>query len=386
MVKRVLFTVDSYIPHTSGVPVVVQYLAEGLTNRGYDVVLCTRWTEGLAEKENIGGVDVYRFKIDQTLLKAPTGEIEKYRKFVIALQADVNILECAECVTTDVLLDVLPQLRGKKVFHSHGFYGMKLKPFRWNVNLKYSIGNTYNWLRFRWYYFHKFRKAIGLFDETICLSDVDSSKLWLEKYSKKVTVLQNAVDDIFCEKTKSMPLESIAGINKPYLLAVCTYSKQKNQIGIVREYYKANINLPLVFVGPLENEYYHLIHKEINLLASKFGKKEIYTFTHVKRKYIPDVIGNAKLYLVGSVFEEYSISLIETMTKGVPFISTNVGNARTLPGGLTISKMSDMHSTIEKLLADEVLYKQLSERGKAFVEANCRRKKAVDLLEEIINR
>ena len=33
-------------------------------------------------------------------------------------------------------------------------------------------------------------------------------------------------------------------------------------------------------------------------------------------------MANATLYLVGSNFEEYSISLVETMAKGVPFIST----------------------------------------------------------------
>ena len=57
-------------------------------------------------------------------------------------------------------------------------------------------------------------------------------------------------------------------------------------------------------------------------------------------------MANATLYLVGSNFEEYSISLVETMAKGVPFISTNVGNACILPGGVTVDSITDMHTKI----------------------------------------
>ena len=38
---NILFTTFSYYPETSGVPVVVQYLAEGLANRGHDVSVVT---------------------------------------------------------------------------------------------------------------------------------------------------------------------------------------------------------------------------------------------------------------------------------------------------------------------------------------------------------
>ena len=135
--KSILFLTENYYPRVSGVPVVVQYLAEGLIERGYNVSVCTKWYEGLPNKENINGVYVYRFRLYKTLTKRYVGEIDAYRKFVLSLDADVVIFECSECVTTDVLLRNLTQLRGKKIFHSHGFAGMRLLPFRWNVNFKY---------------------------------------------------------------------------------------------------------------------------------------------------------------------------------------------------------------------------------------------------------
>lgn len=383
--EQVFFVVENYIPRMSGVPIVVQYLAEGLAQQGYNVTICTRLYKGLPRQEIINGVQVYRFDIRKTMMKRYVGEIDQYRNFILSSHIDVLICECSECSTTDILLKDLHKIKAKKIFHSHGFAGMRLKFLKWNTNLKYTLGNTYNWLRFKWYYNITFKKYIQDFDVALCLSDVDSSKKWLEKNSKKVIVLQNAVNDIFYNSTSNQQIyPAIADLNKNYLLCVATYSKQKNQIDIVKEYFKTKTDYALVFIGPEENEYYHLLKKEISNLEKFYGHRDILTLTHVPRPFIPNIIGNASLYLVGSRFEEYSISLIETMAKGIPFISTNVGNACILPGGITINKISEMHNQIDNLLKDKEKYEQLSRLGKAFVEENCRINKAVKLLSSII--
>lgn len=383
---KLLFLVESYYPKTSGVPVVVRYLAEGLVQKGHDVAVATTSVEGRAKIETFNGVRIFRFALRKTLLKSYAGEIDNYRKFVVSFQADANVFECSECVTTDVLLPVMEKLKGKKIFHSHGFSGMTLKPFKWNVNLKYTLGNTYNWLRFKWYYGFYFKKYVKLFDATVCLSAIDSSKKWLEKNAKSVTVLQNAVEEIFLNPTEMLTIKPFVDIHKPYLVSVATYSKQKNQIGILHEFFKVKSDCALVFVGPQKTEYYDFLQTELQKMHDmhKDSNKEVYILLGVPRQEIPNVIDNASLYLVGSTFEEYSISLIEAMTKGVPFISTNVGNARILPGGVTINKMSEMHGQIDRLLGDQSEYRRLSESGVEFVNENCIRSKAVDKLEKII--
>lgn len=382
---KILFLVESYYPKTSGVPVVVQYLAEGLVKRGNDVVVVTTSVKDRDSEEVYNGVHIHRFNLRKTLLKRYKGEIDRYRNFVISQHADTNIFECSECVTTDVLLPVLSRLDGKKIFHSHGFAGKLLPLFKWNVNIKYSLGNTYNWFRFKWYYGYYFKKYITMFDATICLSEIDSSREWLEKNAKKLYILQNAVDGMFLEPISSVDIYPFNKLSKPYLVSVATYSKQKNQIEILNEFFKIKTDCALVFVGPSETEYYNLLKSELVQMYNKYGKqKDVFILLRIPRKEIPNVIGNASLYLCGSKFEEYSISLIETMTKGVPFISTNVGNARILPGGITIDDISEMHTYIDRLLADKKTYYSLSAAGKAFVNENCRRDKAVEQLEKII--
>ena len=382
---KILFLVESYYPKTSGVPVVTKYLAEGLAKNGHDVSVVTTLVKDRCAEEVYNNVHIYRFDLRKTLSKKYVGDIIGYRKFVIAFKADVNVFECTECVTTDVLLPVLCQISGKKILHSHGFHGMKLKPFAWNMSFKYTIGNTYNWLRFKWYYNYYLKKYIHSFDAALCLSDVDSSKKWLEQNSKRVVVLQNAVDDMFDEPTSKLNIMPFVQLTKPYLVSVAVYAKVKDQIGILHEFYKTNTDCALVFVGPVENEYYNLLINEMhNLQKMAPSKKDVYVLLGIPRKAIPNIIGNASLYLCGSKAEEYSISLIETMTKGVPFISTNVGNARILPGGITIDDISEMHTYIDRLLADKNAYDSLSAAGKAFVNENCRRVKAVEQLEKII--
>ncbi len=385
MKRKILFLVDSYYPKTSGVPVVVQYLAEGLQRKGHEISVYTRWDEGLPREEVVNGVYVKRFNLWMNLLKSYRGEIEQYRQSVLESNVDVIVFECSECVTTDILLKDLANIRAYKIFHSHGFFGMKLPMFRWNVNLKYTLGNTYNYLRFKWYYNVTFKKYVKWFNVALCLSSVDSSKKWLEKNARKVIVLQNAVDDMFNNSTtKELPQE-ILQLTKPYLLSVATFQTVKNQIGILREYYKTRPGCALVFIGPKKTDYYKILLKEIAKLTEQYGKRDVLTLVEVPRNLIPNIVGNAYLYLVGSTIEEYSISLIETMCKGVPFISTNVGNARILPGGITVKRLKDMHIEIERLKCDDNLWKAYSSAGKKFVEENCRRSIAVDNLEKIIN-
>jgi glycosyltransferase involved in cell wall biosynthesis len=110
----------------------------------------------------------------------------------------------------------------------------------------------------------------------------------------------------------------------------------------------------------------------------------VYLLHHVDRNYFPRIVNKATLYLVSSGFEQYSISIIEAMAQGVPFISTNVGNARFLPGGVTLASPNEMHTAIDRLLTDGVEYARLSHAGKEFAYTNCRIDVAVDKLEKIL--
>ena len=154
---------------------------------------------------------------------------------------------------------------------------------------------------------------------------------------------------------------------------------------MIQEFYKSKISdAALVCIGGMDNSYYHECKELTGQLASEYGEKEVHLLHHVNRQLLPLIIGKASLYLVSSNWEEYSISIIEAMAQGVPFISTNQGVAKLLPGGITINSLDEMHDIIDKLMSDPQQRTELADAGKQFAYAHCSRKKAVEKLENIL--
>ena len=388
---KILFTVDSYYPRTSGVPVVVGYLAEGLAKKGHEVHVATRFVEGSPEIEFHNGVKIHRFCIIYNRLKKCVGKTQEYIDFVLTGKFDVIIFECVECVTTDILLPHLKELKCKKILHSHGFSGLSLIPWTWRFNLYKTIGNTVNYYIWHHYYFKGLYKKYGAdFDNTLTLSEVDKDYSFLqEEMNIKPIVLSNAAEDMFFDevlKSENSLKKYVVLKNENYLISVANYTEIKNQIGILKEFYKnpETKNFSMVFIGSCETPYYNKLLKTHSELEKNKDHRDVHFLKGVSRNDIPQILAHAKLYLCGSHWEAFSISLIEAMALAVPFISTDVGNARVLPGGRTIASINDMYLMIGNLLTHEEERKALAMKGKGYAFEYCRRSMAINHLEMIL--
>ena len=381
--KHLLLTTDDYYPRTGGVPAVSRYLCEGLAQKGYKVTVVTIKYDSLPAKESFNGVDIVRFEIHTTRLKFISGEITEFKNYIQQANVDILINECPEALTSRCLYPILVDLKDViKILHVHGFGGL----FQYPLKINFS-GRMLKAFKYRLFYFVYLRKYLSLYDLCLCLSEVDSSKTTLEKYAQRVKILRNAVDDIFFETSnRENPLLKYAQpTNKRYCLSIANYFPYKNQKGILLEFYKSvNDDISIIFIGKGSLRYFaELIAYNLEL-EKTYGKKDVFFLSGVAREDIPDILSNATLYLVGSFFEEFSISIIEAMAKGVPFVSTNVGNTRLLPGGVVVESISQMHKSIDLLLNNAELYKECSYRGRAYAMQNCRTEYAVDQLEKYI--
>lgn len=381
--KHLLLTTDDYYPRTGGVPAVSRYLCEGLAQKGYKVTVVTIKYDSLPAKESFNGVDIVRFEIHTTRLKFISGEITEFKNYIQQANVDILINECPEALTSRCLYPILVDLKDViKILHVHGFGGL----FQYPLKINFS-GRMLKAFKYRLFYFVYLRKYLSLYDLCLCLSEVDSSKTTLEKYAQRVKILRNAVDDIFFETSnRENPLLKYAQpTNKRYCLSIANYFPYKNQKGILLEFYKSvNDDISIIFIGKGSSRYFaELIAYNLEL-EKTYGKKDVFFLSGVAREDIPDILSNATLYLVGSFFEEFSISIIEAMAKGVPFVSTNVGNTRLLPGGVVVESISQMHKRIDLLLNNAELYKECSYRGRAYAMQNCRTEYAVDQLEKYI--
>lgn len=381
--KHLLLTTDDYYPRTGGVPAVSRYLCEGLAQKGYKVTVVTIKYDSLPAKESFNGVDIVRFEIHTTRLKFISGEITEFKNYIQQANVDILINECPEALTSRCLYPILVDLKDViKILHVHGFGGL----FQYPLKINFS-GRMLKAFKYRLFYLLYLRKYLSLYDLCLCLSEVDSSKTTLEKYAQRVKILRNAVDDIFFETSnRENPLLKYAQpTNKRYCLSIANYFPYKNQKGILLEFYKSvNDDISIIFIGKGSSRYFaELIAYNLEL-EKTYGKKDVFFLSGVAREDIPDILSNATLYLVGSFFEEFSISIIEAMAKGVPFVSTNVGNTRLLPGGVVVESISQMHKSIDLLLNNAELYKECSYRGRAYAMQNCRTEYAVDQLEKYI--
>ncbi len=391
---NILITVSTYYPDLNGVANVTKYLAEGLKKLGHNIQIITKLSQNRKRNEEINGIKVKRFILNFNKFTGYNGEIDEYKKFVSNFECDIMINVCTQCVTTDVLLPILNKLKMKKILHVHGFSAIKLKPLNFSRGIKGFCSNLYSYLYWKKIYYFKFKKYVNEYDKIITLTKKDSSRSYLDKYYKsgKIEVLENAVDDIFLKNVKdeyTFELEKY-GIYKDdkYLVSVANFSPVKNQRLLLDIFYKVKIdeNYKLVMVGNTENiKYYNKVLKHFQKLKKEHKEKQVIFLTNIEREMIPLIIANAKVYLVTSVSEEFSISIIEAMSQKTPFISTNVGNASELKGGIVVNNGKQMIKELESLLNNDEKMIKLGLEGYNYVIANCTIDKAIKRLEYMIN-
>lgn len=365
---KILLTTFSYYPQRHGIASVSKYLAEGLANKGYEVCVAT-CRNGLdtSDEEIVNKVLVRRFDFGESLLKKPVGDVNGYVQFVRSFGQDILIMECLQCHTTDVLLPILKELNCKVIIHAHGAPGLYMKPFVVGDSFKHTIGNTYNWALRKWYYSKFFPKYSSNIDASlsccICATDIP----YFNKTVRRNYVLENSADEMFFTNIQDdMNVREQLGIKaKDYIINIATFSDRKNQALLIDVFFKAKLgDCALVIIGTEKNGYYKKLIKK----AERYKDQcEIHIYDKsIPRVQFPAIIKNAKLFVVTSKWEEYPITLVETMAVGTPFLSTMVGNAHTLPGGITARDESELPILLKTLFDNPRKLERLSETGRDY--------------------
>lgn len=388
--KKVLITSFAYYPQTSGVPIVTTYLAEGLASRGYSVVVATRYNgHDYPKDEFINGVRVVRFNLSENAIKRDVGDVREFIDFVKNTPKDYLILEFLQSQTAKILLPHLRAMNCKVLVQSHGSQGLYMKPFVWMGDLKHSIANIHNWYRWKRYYHYTIPRYSKYIDVGICLSIGATDLCYYSKTFKRTFILENAADDIFFDEKlyHAIDVQKQFGLkNQNYLVYIANFDDNKNQIGLIEQFERIRQNgLSLVLIGSNVDKFTNRIQSYANSVSDSTGR-DIRLFTGIERKYFPAILHNASLFVMTSKTEESPVTLIEAMATGLPFVSTNVGNARVLPGGVCVKSIDEIPCVVETILTDPDIRNRLSQAGYRYTRENNRHSKALDKLETIINQ
>lgn len=384
---KILFTVETYYPKRDGVQNVTEYLAEGLVKIGHDVTVITSNREINKTEEIYNGVKIKRVNL-YTKYGLYFGEKKKYKKLLYDFSSSVDILinVCTQNAFTDLILNELTKYKCKKILYMHGMFDFKISSLDFT-----SLASSTNkiWKEFRWFFYYLLSKNnFKKYDEVIQIHNEDYGNLFFKnKYKITSNIIENAVDDSFFYNKK---IDFEKPYNK-YIIYVANYSDGKNQKLAVKEFLNSKIDddIGLVLIGSVNNKYYYGLKKYILTEKLKRGltelEKPIKLLYNVDRNLTIEYVKNANLYLMTSKIEKFPVSLIESMASKIPFITTDVGISKFLPGGFVTNKKL-IHKFIELFFANEQLLSKMGELGYEFAKKNYQINDKVLQLDKIIRK
>ena len=178
----------------------------------------------------------------------------------------------------------------------------------------------------------------------------------------KVVVIPNAVTDFKYAKSKNKLYKS------NIIVAVGRVSKEKNHIQLIKAFERIARNYPewkVEIWGSIEGDY---ANELINDVEKKSVLKDKIKFCGITND-IDSVLNRAAIFVMPSLFEGFSLALIEAMSHGLPVIgraSCSGNNSlikNDIKGFLVDDKVEDLSCKLSTLIEDFSLRERLGENG-----------------------
>lgn len=335
---RFLFTVASYFPSKGGVQMVTQYTAEQLVDFGHEVtIIVSNHDNKTQQLNNLNGVNLIYTDVF-TKCDVVKGNKSKYIELVKNTCEDMDVLVnvSLQTATTDILLRHLHEIKCKKVLYLHDIHDFKLQKNDFE-SLKRIISKLYYNFRRKIFYSHAY-KYIRNYDLITHLSQFDLSMEYMKKHNihQNIVIGNAATDSVFSRKIVNDKKEK-------YYLCVANYAERKYQEFILRAFYNTKNNeYKMIFIGREENDYLRYLKKISLELESKHGQKQIEFLVNIPRDRTEEIIAGSSCMLLSSAFERFPVVLVESMACKNPWISTQQGCIKYLPGGFVVSNEDEM--------------------------------------------
>ena len=379
---NILVTVNTFYPKLDGVQGVTEYLTLGLISKGYEVTLVTTKVDGCPSEEIYKGIKIIRTEV-YTKYALYHGDKTKYQNLILKLAEDKDVLIniCTQNALTDYLLPIIDRIKCKKILNLHGMHN-----FEWEksdfMDFKHFAYKV--WRNIRWSYLYKKNKnSFRKYDAVLQLHKFDSANIFFEKkYGIESYILENACNSelSICNLGNSC--------KEKICICVANYTERKNQEFILRAFYNAKINndWKLVFIGGRKNTYYEKLIELNENLSNTNKNRNVEFLVGLSRKDTIELIKKSSIYLMGSTWEAFSISIIEAMAASVAFISTNTGVTRYMPGGVVVENEEAMTYWIENFANHDIIRENYGAAGNEYYSNRLTISHKVDELDWILHK
>lgn len=351
---KILLCVEFFHPSVGGAQEVVKQIATRLAKKGHDVCIATTSIPNRLS-HNFGEVRIKSFDITGNLSRGMSGEMELYRKFILDSNFDVIFIYAAQQWTLDAMIEILPNIRAKKVLVPCGFSGL--------YEDLYSD------------YFDLMPKLLKQFDALIFHSKNYRDYQFAEKNNiQKLFLVPNGADNYEFQKIEKANFRTKFNIENQtlILLTVGQLNGQKGHLEVAGAVAKLKINKPICLVLNgnstshggrvdtlakarlvLTRFNYDLLKRAAFKLASKlmgrlkvvdnyfsklnalvseinsgcYGQNKHVILSDMSRKDLIDCYFDANLFIFASKIEYSPLVLFEASAAGLPFITVPVGNS-----------------------------------------------------------
>lgn len=213
------------------------------------------------------------------------------------------------------------------------------------------------------YFYRKFDKIVAISSEIRGVL-----KSHTKQSDNKFQVIHNGVDIKDILSAQKLKKTSIGFLEKDFvLIQVSSFRQPKDQFTLIKALIHLPDNIKLLLVGEGQNL------KSCKDLANKLNLINRVIFLGL-RSDVPQLLKTADVVVLSSHYEGMSLSSIEGMVSGRPFIASDVPGLREIVkgAGILFEKGNDeaLANEIKKLSSDQNLYRKTVEdclsRAKAF--------------------
>jgi glycosyltransferase involved in cell wall biosynthesis len=306
---RILHAVEFYAPSVGGVQAVVRQVSERLAARDHDVTVATGVHPDRGERE-IAGVKIAEFDVRGNEIRGLHGDVDEYRQFVVRGEFDVVMTYAAQQWTTDALLPVAGDVRGKTVLAPCGFSALRDPAYR--------------------PYFEHLGDDMKRFDDLIFHSGTyQDIRFAREAGAERIDVIPNAADEReFAGLRPRGTFRAAHGIrpDEPLLLTVGGHTGLKGHAQAMAALRASKRARTLAIVGNQPTGPGCLNLCRARALGTRLRGKRV-VLADPPRDQVLDAYADADLFVFCSMVECSPLVLFEAMAAGLPFVSVDVGNA-----------------------------------------------------------
>ncbi|MEW5805355.1 MAG: glycosyltransferase family 4 protein [Patescibacteria group bacterium] len=351
---RILLTVEFYRAYGGGgIAEQVKQIAEGLVKLSHEVYVATGYAEN--RPEIINGVKIIPFKIFGNSVEGISGEIDKYRKFLLSGDFDVIVNFAANVWTTDIALELGPKIKAKKILSTPGVSMLKL-PESYKISFSFSglrqlIKSFYKRIKvllgssslnlqqsYLNYYEAFYVPALKNYDRIVYTSANYQDKIFGDQrgLTDKAIIISNGASKEEFLSGDNFKIREKFGIKTKYLaITVANHYLAKGHSFVIDAFKKMRRqDTTLLIIGQIPGGYglrkigHFFVGCYLDcVLADKFNKN-ILVIDGSSRELVLSAYKNADVFLFGSELECAPLVMYESFASKTLFITREVGNVR----------------------------------------------------------